>query len=1088
MTKNLRLLSLLFLLTCQVLAFGQTRTVTGKVTDDTNTPLPGVSIVIEGTSTGAITNIDGNYSIELVAGQDILVFSFIGFDNQRVNLAGRNSLNIILQPSDLRLDEVVVVGYGTSKKSDISGASVSVSGEELTGTISANIDQALQGRAAGVTAVITSGQPGASVSIRVRGQGTLSSNSAEPLYVIDGIPVQNVSQGGHGVGLGDKLGNGSVGTFSGGLSSINPSDILSMEILKDASATAIYGSRGANGVVLITTKRGKAGEAKFNYEFNYGVQTQAKKMDVLNLREFAEYSNSVSAETQGRDPREEFADPTLLGNGTDWQDAVFRTAPMQNHQISASGGTEKSRYYISGSYFQQDGIVIGSNFERFTGRVNLDADLKDWWTIGTNITLAQSKDKLGLSNSDDGIISIALRSSPDVPIYNTDGTWSGDEREGSGGSVNPIAKALDEDIRLKRSNVRGSVYSDITFLPGLTWRSEVGTDIGFTNAYTFKPTYTYGKISNITNEARRQYNQNTFWELKNYVTYNKTIGIHNATVMVGQEISEYKYEYLSGASTGLSSNDIQSPGLGDPTTMRVGSGFGSGAMASVFARANYAYAEKYYATYTYRYDGSSNFGPENRWAPFHAASAMWRISNEPFWANISHIVNNFRIRGGWGQTGNASIGGYLWGAAINKMPTGLGMGYRQSNIANPFIQWEKQEQYNLGIDLGFLNNRVDLVVDFYKKTSTDMLMQMQLPSYMGTRGNESSRLNPPMGNFGKIENKGIEITLNTRPLIGIVKWDSDLSVTINRNKLLGLTGTPSAHIEGYGQWTDVVSLTEIGESLYNFYGYQVEGIYTSKEDIMNSAKPEKYPKTDGATGELVWDRSSTTWVGDIKFKDISGPDGKPDGIIDSYDRTNIGSPLPKFTFGFNNTFRYKAFELNVFISGAYGNKILNYTGRNLAGMNSLWNNQLASVIDRTTLAPIDADKAYFNVEGDLIENWFNDIDNVRIDKMGKDNLPRAILGDPNGNNRISDRYIEDGSYLRFRNITLAYYVPKHITRKIGIDNFKVYTNLQNMWTITNYTGFDPEIGASQTSANVYGLDNGRYPSPRIYSIGLNVSF
>lgn len=1087
MTKNLRLLSVLLLLSCHIWAFGQTRTVTGKVTDNTNEPLPGVSIVIEGTSTGTVTDIDGNYSVELAPGQDFLKFSFIGFNDQRVNVAGKNVVNIVLESSTIGLDEVVVVGYGTMKKGEISSASVSVSGEELTSTVAANLDQALQGRAAGVTAVITSGQPGASVSIRIRGQGTLSSNSAEPLYIVDGVQIQNVSQGGHSVGLGDKLGNGPVGSFSGGLSSINPADIESMEILKDASATAIYGSRGANGVVLITTKRGKAGEAKFDYEFSYGIQTQAKQLDLLNLREFAEYSNSVASETAGRDPREEFKDPTLLGAGTDWQGALFRTAPMQSHQISARGGTEKSTYYISGSYFQQDGILIGSDYERFTGRANLDSELKKWWKIGTSITLSQSADRLLLNNSEEGIISIGLRTSPDVPIYNTDGTWSGDEREGSAGSINPIAKALDEDIELKRTNVRASAYSDITFMKGLTLRTEAGTDLTNTNAYTFKPTYKYGKIENITNEARTQYSQNVSWELKNYLTYSTTIGKHNASVMAGQEVSEWRWEYLSGASTGLSSNDIQSPGLGDPTTMKVGSGFGSGAMASFFSRATYNYADKYYGNYIFRYDGSSNFGPEERWAPFHAASVMWRISNEPFWRSLINVIPNLRLRAGWGQTGNANIGGYLWGASINKMPTGLGMGYRQSNIANPYIHWEKQEQTNIGLDLGLIQNRIDLVVEVYDKTSTDMLMEMQLPSYMGTRGNASARLNPPMGNFGKIQNRGLEITLNTRPLVGQFRWESGLTFTMNKNKLLGLTDTPSAHIEGYGQWTDVVSLTEIGESLYNFYGYVVDGIYTSKDDILNSPRPEKFPKTD-ANGDLIWDRGTTTWVGDLKFKDISGPNGKPDGMIDSYDRTNIGSPLPKFTFGFNNTFRYKDFELNVYVYGSYGNKVLNYIGRSLSGMNSLWNNQLASATDRTILGAIDPDKVYYNDQGQVIENWFNDIDNVQIVQMGKDNTPRAVLGDPNNNNRLSDRWIEDGSYLRFRNITLSYYVPKSIISKLGIDNMKVYTNLQNMWTITNYSGLDPEIGASQTSANVYGLDNGRYPSPRIYTFGVNVSF
>lgn len=1083
MTRSLRLLSVLFLFICPLLAFGQARTVTGKVTDRMNEPLPGVSIVVEGTTTGIVTDIDGNYRLTVPEGSDVLNFSFIGFADQRVVLGDRTVVNVVLQESVLGLDEVVVVGYGTMRKSDISGASVSVSGEQLAGTVSANLDQALQGRAAGVTAITTSGQPGASVSIRIRGQGTLSSTAAEPLYVIDGVPVQNVSQGGHSVGLGDKLGNGPVGSFGGGLSSINPADILSMEILKDASATAIYGSRGANGVVLITTKRGRTGDAKFNYEFSYGIQEQAKKIDMLNLRQFAEYSNSIAAETSGRDPRIEFADPSLLGKGTDWQGEIFRTAPMQSHQISASGGTEKVRYYLSGSYFDQKGIVIGSGYERFTGRVNLDADLKKWWKLGTNINLSRSEDDLGLNNSEEGIINVGLRTAPDVPVYNTDGSWSGDEREGSGGSVNPIAKALDEDIRLKRTALQASVYSDITFFKGLTLRSEVATDLGFVNAYTFKPTYKHGKIENINNESRWQFNQNTFWELKNFITYNTSLLKHNVTVMAGQEVSEWRYEYLSGASTGLSSNDIHSPSLGQPTTHRIGSGFGSGAMASFFTRTSYNFNDRYYATYTFRYDGSSNFGPENRWAPFHATSVMWRVSNEEFWQGLSPVVNNFRIRGGWGQTGNANINSYLWGASITRMPTGLGMGYRQSNIANPFIQWEKQEMYNLGVDLGFFQNRIDLIVDMYLKKSSDMLMDMQLPSYMGTRGNASARLNPPMGNFGEIENRGIEISLNTRPLTGQLQWNSDFTFSLNKNKLLALTGSPTAHIEGYGQWSDVVSLSTIGASLYNFYGFVVDGIYTSKEDILNSPRTEAFPN-DGVTFE----RDRTVWVGDLKFKDISGPDGKPDGVIDSYDRTNLGSPIPKFTFGLNNTFRYKSWELNVFMNGAYGNKIMNYIGRSLNGMSSLWTNQLAIANDRTLLGAIDASKVYYDADGNQVEGWFNDIDNVRIVRMGKDGLPRAIVGDPNNNRRISDRYIEDGSYLRIKNVSLAYYVPERYTQRVGLSNVKVYTNLQNLYTFTKYTGFDPEIGASQTSANVYGLDNGRYPSPRIYTFGVNVAF
>jgi len=1059
--------------------FGQQRTVTGKVLDETNAALPGASVVVKGTTIGTASDLNGNFSFQVPADATTLIVSFIGMDTQEVPITG-GPMTIVMNMSAEEVDAVVVVGYGTARKSELTGASVSVTGEQLAAAMTANLDQALQGRAAGVTAVYTSGQPGSAMSIRIRGQGSLRADASEPLYVIDGVPVQNVSQSGHDIGLGDRLGNGSVQAFSG-LSGINPADILTMEILKDASATAIYGSRGANGVVLITTKSGRTGEAKFTYEGYYGLQDQVARLEVMNLREFAQYSIDWAAETAARDPRVEFQDPSILGEGTDWQNELYRVAPMMNHQISASGGDQKIRYYVSGGYFTQDGTMIGTDFNRYSGRVNLDSDLKDWLKLGAKVMFSRTNEHLALNNSTEGIISIAMRTTPDVPVKNPDGTWAGLLYEGAPSVINPIAKALDETNILKKNLLNANFYTDLTFFKGLTLRTEIGGELGGSNAYHFTPTYQYGSLINNTNNVRRQYNQNFFWQLKNYLTYNTELGNHDVTLMAGQEVSEWRYEYLSGTSSGLSSNDIQSPGLGEPTSMQIGSGHGSGAMASFFARANYSYGDRYYLTYTFRYDGSSNFGPKNRWAPFHAVSGSWRISQEPFMQS-QDAVSDFKIRAGWGQTGNQDIGGYRWGAAIGKMPSNLGMGFRQTNIANPYITWEKQEQINVGLDLGFLQNRINLVVDAYLKTSTAMLMDMQLPSYMGTSGNVSIRLNPPMGNFGKIENRGLEFSLSTRPVVGKFTWENDLQVTFNKNKLLGLTGTPAAHIEGYGQWTDLVSLTEIGQPLYTFYGYQVVGIFQDKDDILNSPHQKAFP----ADGNF---KRSTVWPGDLKFADLSGPDGEPDGVIDEFDRTAIGSPLPKFTFGFNNTFTYAGFELSVYLNGSYGNKLMNYVGRTLTEMTSGWSNQLSTAVDRAKVEPIDPNKTYpfVNTAGTTINNWWDDIDNVQVSNPGTE-VPRAVAGDPNENTRISDRYIEDGSYLRVKNLSLAYNIPGAAVRRLGVDNIKVYVNLQNMWTLTRYTGLDPEVGASQTNDNVFGLDNGRYPAARVYTFGLNFAF
>ena len=507
-------------------------------------------------------------------------------------------------------------------------------------------------------------------------------------------------------------------------------------------------------------------------------------------------------------------------------------------------------------------------------------------------------------------------------------------------------------------------------------------------------------------------------------------------------------------------------------------------MPSFFTPENYNYDNRYYITNTFRYDGSSNFGPDNRWAGFHSVAASWRFSNEKWLASAKEWFSNGKLRLGWGQTGNANIGAYAWGSAITKMPTGLGMGYRPANIPNTGIRWEKQQQFNVGLDLGFLQDRFNLTIDAYYKRSDDMLMSMQLPSYMGTQGNGSSKLEAPKGNYGSIENKGLEITLDIHPFTGEFEWDSNLQFSINRNKLLSLSGTKNAQLLGYGQWSDVVCASEIGSSLYNFYGYVVEGVYESLEDIENSPKAEKYP----ANG--VFNRSNTVWVGDLKFKDISGPDGVPDGKIDANDRTNIGSPLPKFTFGWNNTFRYKGFDLNIFLNGSYGNKVMNYTlltggSGGIGTMKSMWVNQNKTAIqNRAQLAPIDPDKVY--ADG---SNWYDDITNVKVANSGT-KTPRPTLSDPNDNDRISTRWVEDGSYLRIKNLSLGYTFPKKWVSKARIENLRIYANIQNLYTFTKYTGYDPEIGAStqDSSGLTYGVDNGRYPSPTTYSFGLNITF
>lgn len=544
--------------------------------------------------------------------------------------------------------------------------------------------------------------------------------------------------------------------------------------------------------------------------------------------------------------------------------------------------------------------------------------------------------------------------------------------------------------------------------------------------------------------------------------------------MVGQECWESKWNYLSGSNTDLPSDEVHNVALATGTPS-ISSGFGSSSMASFFTRETYNYGDRYLGTYTYRYDGSSNFGPKNRWAGFHSVALAWRFSNEKFFEPVKKVIDNGKLRLGWGQTGNSSIGSYAWGAAITRMPSALGMGFRPSNIPNTSIRWESQEQYNVGLDLGFFNGRLNLTVDAYYKRSDDMLMSMQLPSYMGTQGNGSSKLNAPKGNYGSIENKGLEITLDAHPVqLKNFSWDSNFQISFNKNKLLSLSDTENATLVGYGQWGDVVCVSEIGKPLYNFYGYKVEGVYKDLDDIQNSAKPAKYP-SDG-----VFSRGNTVWVGDIKYKDVD-----ENGVIDERDRTDIGSPLPKFTFGWTNTFRYKNLDLSIFLNGSYGNKVMNYNSLTLTHMNSTWTNQLQSVVSkRARLEPIDPTIVY--ADG---SKWFDHIDNVRVKNPGT-KIPHTSINDPNDNDRISDRYVEDGSFLRIKNITLGYTFPKALLNKAKIENLRVYVNIQNLYTFTKYTGYDPEVGAStqDSSGLTYGLDNGRYPSPAMYSFGLNITF
>ena len=1066
------------------LTFAQSK-VTGVVKDSSGEPIIGASVTVKGAQgLGTVTDIDGNFTLSVPSGKKQLLVTYIGFTPQTVDTSGKNTFTIVLKEDNQTLNEVVVVGYGTMKKSDLAGATGSMDEKKMKGSIITNLDQSLGGRVAGVTSMATSGAPGSSTSIRVRGQATINAG-AEPLYVVDGVIWNNSNTSGSSVGLGDALGNGSVSTVSP-LSSLNPSDIVSMEVLKDASATAIYGAQGSNGVVLITTKRGKAGEAKFTYDGMVAAQRQTKRIDMLNLRDFASYYNDMAS--QGMVFKDErFSDPSVLGKGTNWQDAIFRTALQHQHQVSAQGGTEKIKYYVSGNYMDQDGTIIGSEFKRYGARINLDAQLKSWLKLGLSANYSNTDQRLLKADQEDGVITYALTTRPDIPIYDINGGYTSISQQGVS-NPNPVALALMDDILYKQNLLTGNVFAEVTPIKNLVWHTEIGYSMNWDRGEVFNPTVNLGTWTRTKNYNSIQKSTGSFVQFKNYLTYSGSFGKHSFTAMLGQECWKSKWDNARTEAQDLPTNMVHNPSLGDPSTFKISNGFGTSAMASFFTRETYNFDDRYLLTYTFRRDGSSNFGPDNRWGSFHSVAGAWRFSNEGFVRKFAgKWLSNGKLRLGWGQTGNSNIGSGKWSSDMSSIGTGLGTSYRPLRIANLDVHWEKQEQTNLGLDLGFFHDRLGVTVDLYKKVSKDMLMPMQLPSYMGTSGNVSSALAAPYGNFGSIENKGLELSINAHPITTKnFSWDSEFEISWNKNKLTKLSGTSSAAILGVGQWNDVVSKSDVGQPLFQFYGYVTDGVYTSYEDIENSPKPVSYGGSDG------YNKYNTVWVGDVKYKDISGPDGKPDGKIDENDRTYIGNPMPKYTFGWTNTFRYKDFDLTIFLNGSVGNKVYNYIRMKLDAMKSVWQNQASTVLNRSQITAIDPNKDYSNGykghNANLVYNWYDDIDNVQV--LHPTGIPAAHLNDPNENTRVSDRYIEDGSYLRVKNITLGYTFPKQLIKHIGLENLRVYCNIQNLWTITGYKGYDPEIGASTSDMNgyVYGLDNGRYPSPTVYSFGLNVTF
>jgi len=1040
----------------------QNLSVSGVVTDAADgSPLIGVSVKVKGTNTGTLTDVNGHYAINAAQGST-LVFSYIGMEKQEIS-AKSNVINLKMKSDAKVLDEVVAIGYGTAKKKDLTGSVGSISGEKLRESIVTNADQMLQGKVAGVQVSQNSGAPGAATSIRVRG-ATSVNGSNEPLYIIDGIPV---------AGSGTDIGGFSWSGGSNGqskvnpLSTISPSDIVSMDILKDASACAIYGAAGANGVVIVNTKRGKEGRVNVSYDGYYAIQTFAKKIDMMNLREYAQYQKDLYDLGASYTLNDAYKDPSLLGSGTDWQNEVTRNAPMQSHQLSLTGGNKTTQFSFSGGYMKQEGTIIGSDFTRFSSRSNLDHEFSKWLKLGGTLSYARTNETIINNDGINGILLQSLMMQPDVPVYDFDGNYAGPTTTQGSSLYNPVATALRQNNTLLRDRIMGGFYAQINLGKHLNVRSEYNFDGTNSVNKGFKPTYTYGVLQNNTNTIYQREDHSFFWMVKNYATYDQTFaGDHHVTVMVGMETSKSAWEGISLQKKGLSTNDIHViTADGDYYT---NSGWKDEASkASVFGRANYTYADKYLVTATVRRDGSSKFGDNNKWGLFPSVAAAWRVNNESFLKDFKELTN-LKFRLGYGQVGNDNIGTYKYGSTMRAVSTADGTSYRMVNFSNPNLKWEASEQYNLGLDMGWFNSRIDLSVELYNKSTKDMLLQPSVVSAVG--GSTYDDIATPYSNIGKVTNKGVDIALNT---VNIVKknfqWKTNIVFSKNKNKVTALDklNTPIyGKLDWYSEFQTATLIT-VNQPMGVFYGYKTDGYFENEDAIKNGPV-----QVDDGTGNNKIDKNSGVWVGDIRFKDLNG-----DGKITAADQTTIGDPNPDFTYGMTNTFNYKNWELGVSISGQYGGDILNYVRVKTEGVVSQWDNQAKTVAtNRVTYGYYDGNSSN------------KDVSNLYISNAGSATIPRWSTTDVNRNNRMSDRWLEDASYLRISNISLAYVFPSRWMSKFSVSNLKVYLNLQNVYTFTNYSGYDPEVGSYNQSVNLQNIDMGRYPSPRVYTLGVNLTF
>ncbi|MBS1607141.1 MAG: TonB-dependent receptor [Bacteroidetes bacterium] len=1014
--------------------------VRGRVLDSAGHPLAGVSITVKGHSGGSTTDGQGNFRI-LVAPSATLRFSYIGYVAVELPVEGRASLDVRLTARNAALNDAIVIGYGTQRRSNITSAVSTVSSKSIENQPLTSLDQAIAGQAAGVQVSQVTGTPGGGVTIRVRGTGSISAGN-EPLYVIDGFPIE-----------------GSYGRDMNPLSTLNPNDIESIQILKDAAAAAIYGSRGSNGVVIVTTKHGKPGKARVQLDSYYGLQQVAHKIPMLDASQYAAYNTEarnngwVGAGGKASDPNAVrpvnfqippvFANPSALGKGTDWQDAVFQTAPMQSYQLSVSGGNENTQYLVSGGYFKQEGVVIHTGFQRYALRFNLDSRLSDKIKIGLNLAPSYSRnDVLPVEDQvfGGGILGSALAMPPTTPVYNPDGSFTtqlGSPPYNLGVIDNPVAIA--SKIKGGSSTYRtlGNLFAEYEIVKDLRLRSSVGADYleGRTSTYWPSTLGRSGVLPPVSPTASAASSTTFNWLNENTLTFDKTIHEdHQVTALAGFTSQHARTDNMTLTAINFPNDLVTTLNAGQVSTG--GTTIDQWSLLSFLGRVTYGYRSKYLLTATIRRDGSSRFGQENKWGTFPSASVGWNVAREDFMRGAG-FISDLKLRGSYGLAGNNTIGNYSYIGLLSSSRYVFGPGtgsvvngLQPATLSNQYLGWEKMRQADVGLDAGFFQGRIYLTVDYYDKVTSDLLLNVPVPATTGYTN--------ALQNIGKVSNRGWEFTLSTKNTTGVFKWSTDLNISFDRNKVLALGPNGDPIISTSPSFSPQTHITEIGHPLGSFYGYRQIGVYRDQNDVAKS------PVVAGATG---------SHPGDLKFQDTNH-----DGVISPADETIIGSNHPSYTFGVSNNFSYQRFTLSVLIDGAQGVSVLNGARRNIGLVTESYSRK------------------------DVLGRWQSP------DQPGDGHTPRANIAPTGGNvSYVSSLLIENASFLRFRNINLRYAFSPAMFARTPVKSLAVYFAVQNPFTITPYQGYNPEQNLNGASPLTPGVDFNGYPVARVYTLGLNLT-